>query len=152
MPSPLDVIVQQAEKARLSEAEQQALAKAQTRQRLLSIAGGAVGVGIGYLLSRRNKSLGMRGFMILFNGSFLFGLGNTYASVTNLKELSNEHKYPHIAAAMSDITREILRSRGVDPDHPELGQTKPAQHTIDLRGLPPSLTPEERAQTQGDDS
>ncbi|ORX68337.1 hypothetical protein DL89DRAFT_294232 [Linderina pennispora] len=121
MPSPLDVIVRQAEKARLSEAEQQALAKAQTRQRLLSIAGGAVGVGIGYLLSRRNKSLGMRGFMILFNGSFLFGLGNTYAFCA--------------AGAWIQTTQSF-------------GQTKPAQHTIDLRGLPPSLTPEERAQTQ----
>ncbi|KAJ1942723.1 hypothetical protein FBU59_003116 [Linderina macrospora] len=152
MPSPLEVIVRQSEKARLSESEQQALAKAQTRQRLLSIAGGAIGVGIGYFLSKRNKSIGMRGFMILFNGSFLYGLGNTYASVTNLKELSDEHRYPHIAAAMKDITREILRSRGVDPDHPELGQTRPAQHTIDLRSLPPSMTPEERAQTQSDDS
>ncbi|KAI8322491.1 hypothetical protein GQ54DRAFT_297319 [Martensiomyces pterosporus] len=151
MPNPFSVIAYQSEKGRLSEEEQQALARARFRQKLYGVIGGAAGVGLGYYLSRRQKSLPMRGFMIFFNAAFLYSITSSYASFTSLRDLSDASKYPHISAAMKDISREILRSRGVDPEHPEMGRAGTIPHRPDFKNLPPSLTDEERSTVQKDE-
>ncbi|KAJ1966163.1 hypothetical protein GGI12_000254 [Dipsacomyces acuminosporus] len=152
MPNPFNIVAFQSQKGHLSEEEQQALARARFRLKLYSLVGGAAGAGLGYYLSRRNKSLPMRGFMIFFNSAFLFSVASSYASFTGLRDLSDPNKYPHIVAAMKDISQEILRSRGVDPAHPELGRAGTVPHKPNFKSLPPSMTEEEKSAVKSDES
>ncbi|KAJ2707659.1 hypothetical protein FB645_000636 [Coemansia sp. IMI 203386] len=149
MPHPFNIISNQSLKSNLSEQERQALESARIRFRMYSFIGGAAGAGLGYYLSRRNKSIMMRGLMVLFNGAFLSSVFSGYASVTSLRQLSDPQRYPHINAAMNDIRKEILRSRGVDPAHPERGRAGTVPHKPDFDHLPPSTVGNEQAGAAG---
>ncbi|KAJ1848407.1 hypothetical protein LPJ73_003987 [Coemansia sp. RSA 2703] len=138
MPHPFTVLTNQSLKSHLNDQERQALDRARSRFRTFSFFGGVAGAGLGYYLSRRNKSLVMRGMMILFNGAFLSSVFSGYSSVTSMRELSDPQRYPNINAAMRDIRDEILRSRGVDPQHPERGRSGTVPHRPDFDHLPPS--------------
>ncbi|KAJ1814896.1 hypothetical protein LPJ56_000089 [Coemansia sp. RSA 2599] len=151
MPHPFTTISNQSLKSNLSEHERQALESARARFRVYGIIGGVAGAGLGYYLSRRNKSMAMRGLMIFFNGAFLSSVSSGYASVTSLRQLSDPQRYPHINAAMKDIRNEILRSRGVDPAHPERGRMGTVPHKPDFEHLPPSTVGDERASEAGGD-
>ncbi|KAJ2783910.1 hypothetical protein GGI15_002429 [Coemansia interrupta] len=138
MPHPFTVLNNQSLKSHLNDQERQALDRARTRFRIFSYVGGVAGAGLGYYLTRRNKSLAMRGLMIFFNGAFLSSVCSGYSSISSMRELSDPQRYPHINAAMRDIRDEILRSRGVDPQHPELGRSGTVPHKPDFKHLPPS--------------
>ncbi|KAI7834811.1 hypothetical protein BX661DRAFT_175564 [Kickxella alabastrina] len=149
MPHPFTVITEQSLKSQLSEQERQALQSARTRFRIYSILGGLGGSALGFYLSRRNKSLAMRGLMIFFNGAFFSSITSGYSSITSLRELSDPTKYPHITAAMKDVRNEILRSRGVDPEHPELGRVGVVPHKPDFKHLPPSTVNDQEERAAG---
>ncbi|KAJ2162542.1 hypothetical protein GGF46_000545 [Coemansia sp. RSA 552] len=144
MPNPLTVITQQAKKGTLTEVEQEALRTASRRATIYQGVGCVAGACLGFYLSRRNKSWPMRGAMIFFTGAFVGGAAKNYTVFTSIKELSDKTRYPHIAASMRDITSEIMRSRGVDPQHPERGRTGTVPHTPDFKHLPPSMSSTER--------
>ncbi|KAJ1643036.1 hypothetical protein LPJ64_005154 [Coemansia asiatica] len=153
MPHPFNVISNQSLKSNLSLHERQALESARTRFRLYGLIGGTAGAGLGYYLTRRNKSLAMRALMVFFNGAFLSSVFSGYASVTSLRQLSDPQRYPHINAAMQDIRNEILRSRGVDPAHPERSRAGTIPHKPDFEHLPPSTVGDERVgEAEGQDS
>ncbi|KAJ1818376.1 hypothetical protein IWW57_001424 [Coemansia sp. S610] len=145
MPTPLDVVAYQSRKGNLSEVEQQALKSAEARQFRYKIIGGALGCGAGYLFTRRSTSKPLKAFMLLFNGALGYNVSTSVASLTALREMSNEKKYPHIVAAMRDLRAEILRSSGVDPEHPEAPRRVMTPHKVDIRNLPPPMTAEEKA-------
>ncbi|KAJ1719708.1 hypothetical protein LPJ53_005566, partial [Coemansia erecta] len=67
MPHPFTVLNDQSLKSHLNDQERHALDRARTRFRIFSFVGGVAGAGLGYYLTRRNKSLAMRGLMIFFN-------------------------------------------------------------------------------------
>lgn len=143
MPNPLPIIVKHAEKGQLSEKERLALQQMQSRQKRYSMLGQIVGGGLGFYLFRKNKSMFWRFVMVVGNAYLIHSLATTYSSVTGLRALANSQEYPHIAAAIKDVSSEFMRSRGVDPKHPELGRTGFPQHKPDFNKLPPPMTQEE---------
>ncbi|KAJ2494007.1 hypothetical protein IWW37_000085 [Coemansia sp. RSA 2050] len=84
-------------------------------------------------------------FMLLFNGALGYNVSISVASLSALREMSNEKKYPHIVAAMRDLKAEILRSSGVDPEHPDVPRRVVVPSKIDIINLPPPMTAEEKA-------
>ncbi|KAJ2039379.1 hypothetical protein GGI01_003279 [Coemansia sp. RSA 376] len=145
MPSPLDIVAYHARKSNLSEAEQQVLQRGSARQFRYKILGGIVGCGAGYLFTRRSTSKPLKAFMVLFNGALGYNVSLSAASLMSLREMSNEKKYPHIVAAMRDLKNEILRSSGIDPEHPDAPRTGRPHHRIDVKAMPPPMTAEEKA-------
>ncbi|KAJ2725274.1 hypothetical protein GGI07_001407 [Coemansia sp. Benny D115] len=144
MPHPFELITKQSQKSQLTEQEQAAIQSARTRFRLSTAVGGVLGAGLGYYLSRR-KTMPVRAMMMFFNGAFFSSVTSGYSAISSMKEFSNAQKYPHIVAAMQDIRNEILRSKGVDPEHPELGRRGTVPHKPNFEGLPPSTVEGEQA-------
>ncbi|KAJ2815324.1 hypothetical protein GGI24_006090, partial [Coemansia furcata] len=145
MPSPIDVVAYQSRKANLSEAEQQVLQRASSRQFRYKMLGGVIGCGAGYLFTRRSTSKPLKAFMILFNSALGYQVASSAASLASLREMSNEKKYPHIVAAMRDLKAEILRSNGIDPENPNAPRIGVPHRKVDIKNLPPPMTAEEKA-------
>ncbi|KAJ1773658.1 hypothetical protein LPJ74_000574 [Coemansia sp. RSA 1843] len=144
MSTPLDVITQQAKKGNLTEQEVNVLEQARRQVLLNRVLGFASGIGMGFYLSRKTRSIWARGLMVMFSGLFVGSISTTYASYVTIRDISDKTKYPHIAAAISDISDEIYRSRGIDPRHPERSRPGAAHRVQNLKNLPPSMTPEEK--------
>ncbi|KAJ2084295.1 hypothetical protein H4R24_000088 [Coemansia sp. RSA 988] len=144
MPEPLDLVAKQSQKTGLPDNERIALERVQGTRRVWGVIGFAAGGSIGFYLSRRNPSKYVRGAMILFNGLFMSSIAGGIASYRGLVKLNDQTKYPHIAAAFRDITQEIARARGFDPNHPERGRIGTVPHRPDFAHLPPSKTAAER--------
>ncbi|KAJ2065014.1 hypothetical protein GGI17_000615 [Coemansia sp. S146] len=145
MPNPIDIVAYHARKGNLSEVEQQALQRASARQFRYKIIGGIIGCGAGYLFTRRSTSKPLKAFMVLFNGALAYNVSISAASLMSLRDMSDEKKYPHIVAAMRDLKNEILRSTGIDPEHPDAPRTGRPHRKIDIKALPPPMTAEEKA-------
>ncbi|KAJ2612725.1 hypothetical protein H4S08_002561 [Coemansia sp. RSA 1365] len=144
MPEPLDIIARQSLKISLPDNERIALERARRSQRAWGFVGVTGGGVLGFYLSRRNPSKYVRIAMIICNGLFMSSIAFGIASYRGIVKLNDETKYPHIAAAFRDITQEIARSRGFDPNHPERGRIGTVPHRPDFEHLPPSKTAAER--------
>ncbi|PIA19301.1 hypothetical protein COEREDRAFT_90625 [Coemansia reversa NRRL 1564] len=144
MPEPLDIIARQSLKTRLPDNERIALERARRSQQVWGLIGVTGGGVLGLYLSRRNPSKYVRAAMIICNGMFMSSIAAGVASYRGIVKLNDETKYPHIAAAFRDITQEIARSRGFDPNHPERGRIGAVPHRPDFEHLPPSKTAAER--------
>ncbi|KAJ2743867.1 hypothetical protein GGI20_003408 [Coemansia sp. BCRC 34301] len=146
MPNPLDIVVYQARKARLSEAEEQVIQRASARETRYKILGGVLGCSAGYLFTRRSPFKPLKIFTILFSGTLAYSASIAVASLVGLREMSNEKKYPHIVAAMRDLRLEILRSSGFDPSDPNAPPgMNTARRPINVKNLPPPMTEEDKA-------
>ncbi|KAJ2828893.1 hypothetical protein IWW50_001147 [Coemansia erecta] len=147
MPNPLEIISMQAHKLQLSDEENAALRQVQSRETRFMVLGFGAGACLGYVMSRRTNKKLVKGLSIFFTSTFTSSLATNYATLSGIRQLADEEKYPRITASLRDISKEFMRSRGIDPDHPERGRMP--MHRPDFKHLPPSVPATRGAQQSG---